>query len=94
MASLRGKAMLHLQTLPPPDDLTLLEFMTSLEQEFGKKETREALLAELTARRQKLKESYKELGNCIRRLVRLAYPTLLKRMTICAFGSWTLSHMM
>ncbi len=72
MAFLRGKAMLHLQTHLPPDGLTLVEVMTSLEQEFGKTETCENLLVELSALSQKVESSYKDLGNDIRRF---AYTT-------------------
>ena len=95
MASLRGKAMLHLETLPPSDNLTLVQVMTSLQQRFGKTETRETLLAELTARRQKVKETYKDLGNDIRRLVCLAYPTLNESQQndeMCARFKVAVSH--
>jgi hypothetical protein len=76
MASMTGKALVHLTNMLPEDRGTLAALMSSFEQRFGVVEHRTTLLAEFQGRRQKANEPYRDVGNDLRVLARKAYPTL------------------
>jgi hypothetical protein len=75
MASMKGKALIHLTNMLPADRTQLDTLLSSFEERFGVVEHRSTLLAEFQNRRQKANESFRDVGNDLRVLARKAYPT-------------------
>lgn len=73
--SLRGQAQGVLGNLPEYLQMNLKELSKSLEERFSPVNQTELYRAQLRERRQKATESIPQLGQDIRRLTRLAYPT-------------------
>ncbi|CAG2243407.1 unnamed protein product [Mytilus edulis] len=73
--SLRGQAQGVLGNLPTDKRQTFIELVRSLEERFSPANQTELYRTQLRERRQKASESLPELGQDIRRLANLSYPT-------------------
>lgn len=80
-ASLRGQAQTVLGNMRPGSNRTYLELCDALESRFAPANQTELYRAMLREKRQKPNECLPELGESIRRLAHLAYPTAPREVT-------------
>ena len=74
--ALRGQAQGILGDLPTDKQQDYISLVKALEERFAPPNQTELYRVQLTERRQKPTESLPELGQAIRRLVNLVYPTV------------------